>query len=335
MEETTSFPFNFSSCDFPESFNGQFFVDTGISLLLVIIAMVNNGMVIFTSVHNKNAMRHVKYLNRIVTSLAISDFLFGIIGIPLSITYYYLSYTGQADVIISRNERWQLDAIWFVPNILTSSECLHVFLIVSFRFITFLKPFEYQEIHKKYQSMLIPGIWSIAFLLNLLPLIYLLLDDEKYYLVFKYLVIHGLHSAQLVLIAGAYTLTLFIISRQSSIHGQQENHEKEHFTKMVSAVILCMFVCYLPYIIEWHIDVTMVPVKESCEIGEASVIFSTISRHLLQFHSCLNPIIYATTVPAFKEKIKHFVCCRFRHLQDGNQSDETYPDGFTRESRRH
>ena len=183
--------------------------------------------------------------------------------------------------------------------------------------------------------MLIPGIWCLAFLFNLLPLICLLLDHEKYYLVFKYLVIHGLHSAQLVLIAGTYTLTLLIISNQSSIHGQQENHEKTHFTKMVSAVILCMFVCYLPYIIEWHIDVTMVPVKESCEIGEASVIFSTISRHLLQFHSCLNPIIYATTVPAFKDKIKKFVCCQSRHLKDGNQSDETYPDGFTRESSRH
>ena len=335
MAETTRLPTNFSSCDFPESYNGQFFVDTGISLLLVIIAMFNNGMVIFSSVYNKNSMRQMKYLNRIVASLAISDFLFGIIGIPLSITYYYLSYTGQANLIVSRNERWQLDAIWFVPNTLTSSECLHVFLIVSFRFITFLKPFEYQEIHKKYQSMLIPGIWSMAFLLNLLPLICLLLDHEKYYLAFKYLVIHGLHSAQLVLIAGTYTVTLLIISNQSSIYGQHEDHEKTHFTKMVSAIILCMFVCYLPYIIEWHIDVTMVPVKESCEINQGDVIFSTLSRHLLQLHSCLNPIIYATTVPAFKEKIKYFVCCRFRHSKDVNQSDDTYPDGCTRESSRY
>ena len=313
MEGTKSLHTNISSCDFPESYNGQFSIDTGVSLLLVIIAMFNNGMVIFTSVHNKNSMRQMKYLNRIVASLAISDFLFGSIGIPLGITYYYLSYTGQANAIVSRNERWQIDAIWFVPNTLTSSECLHVFLIVSFRFITFLKPFEYQEIHKKYQSMLIPGLWSMAFLLNLLPLICLLLDHDKYYLAFKYLVIHGLHSAQLVLITGTYTVTFLIISNQSSIYGQHEDHEKKHFTKMVSAVILCMFVCYLPYIIEWHIDVTMVPVKNSCEIGEGSVIFSTISRHLLQFHSCLNPIIYATTVPAFKEKIKYFACCRFRH----------------------
>ena len=264
MEETTSLPTNFSSCDFPESYNGQFFVDTGISLLLVIIAMVNNGIVIFTSVYNKNSMRQMKYLNRIVASLAISDFLFGSIGIPLSITYYYLSYTGQANLIVSRNERWQLDAIWFVP-----------------------------------------------------------------------LVIHGLHSAQLVFIAGTYTVTLLIISNQSSIYGQHEDHEKTHFTKMVSAIILCMFVCYLPYIIEWHIDVTMVPVKESCEINQGDVIFSTLSRHLLQLHSCLNPIIYATTVPAFKEKIKYFVCCRFRHSKDMNQSDDTYPDGCTRESSRY
>ena len=96
--------------------------------------LLNNHLIsIFTSVYNKNSMRQMKYLNRVVASLAISDFLFGSIGIPLSITYYYLSYTGQANVIVSRNERWQLDAIWFVPNTLTSSECLHVFLI-SFLF---------------------------------------------------------------------------------------------------------------------------------------------------------------------------------------------------------
>ena len=68
----------------------QFAIENGISVLLALIAMAGNGFVIYVATRKKNRGT-LRYLNRTVKSLAITDFLFGLLGIPLSIVYYYWS----------------------------------------------------------------------------------------------------------------------------------------------------------------------------------------------------------------------------------------------------
>ena len=67
-----------------------------------------------------------------------------------------------------------------------------------------------------------------------------------------------------------YVITLSVIHRQKTNLNQHDtNEEKINFTKMVTGIILCLFICYVPYLIEWQIDVTKV--RKACEISTAEV----------------------------------------------------------------
>ena len=65
-----------------------FWASVGVSVLLAILAIIGNGIVIYVAGRKTNTGT-MRYLNDAVRSLAISDFLIGLVGIPLMITYYY------------------------------------------------------------------------------------------------------------------------------------------------------------------------------------------------------------------------------------------------------
>ena len=41
------------------------------------------------------------------------------------------------------------------------------------------------------------------------------------------------------------------------------------------------------------------------------MVFAALSRMLMQINSCLNPFIYASTIPAFKKVVKSYLVCKF------------------------
>ena len=82
--------FTNTSCHWYQRHTVQYAIDCAISVLLVILSIAGNGFVMYVASRNKNTIT-VKYLNQVVKSLAFTDFMFGFVGIPLSITYYYLS----------------------------------------------------------------------------------------------------------------------------------------------------------------------------------------------------------------------------------------------------
>ena len=66
-----------------------FSTSTVISVILAIVAVIGNGIVIYRAGHERYGQA-LKYLSKPVRSLAITDLLIGLIGIPLIIAYYGL-----------------------------------------------------------------------------------------------------------------------------------------------------------------------------------------------------------------------------------------------------
>ncbi len=46
-------------------------------------------------------------------------------------------------------EKWKLEAIWLLPNILSASTCLHAFLLTSLRLLSLEMPMKYKVINLK------------------------------------------------------------------------------------------------------------------------------------------------------------------------------------------
>ena len=60
-----------------------------ISVILATITVIGNGIVIYLGSHTRYG-ETLKYLNTPVRSLAVTDILIGVIGMPLIVTYYIL-----------------------------------------------------------------------------------------------------------------------------------------------------------------------------------------------------------------------------------------------------
>ena len=57
--------------------------------IIAILAILGNGIVIYVS-HVTRSTGRLRYLDNVVYSLAVTDFLFGIIGVPIITGQYYM-----------------------------------------------------------------------------------------------------------------------------------------------------------------------------------------------------------------------------------------------------
>ena len=60
-----------------------------VCLCVALVTITGNGLVIVVSRKKRN-MTRLKHFDGIVKSLAVTDFLFGVIGVPLIVVNYYL-----------------------------------------------------------------------------------------------------------------------------------------------------------------------------------------------------------------------------------------------------
>ena len=47
------------------------------------------------------------------------------------------------------------------------------------------------------------------------------------------------------------------------------------------------------------------------------MVFAAMARILMQINSCLNPFIYASTIPAFKKVVKGYLVCKSDAKMEG------------------
>ena len=65
-----------------------FWLSVVLCLLMGIVSALGNGLVIYIS-STKDDFGEFRGVNRVVTNLATSDFLFGLIGCPLTIVFWW------------------------------------------------------------------------------------------------------------------------------------------------------------------------------------------------------------------------------------------------------
>ena len=66
-----------------------FWTFASVCILIAILAVLGNGLVISVS-HETRSTGRLRYLDNVVKSLAVTDFLFGLVGTAIVITGHYL-----------------------------------------------------------------------------------------------------------------------------------------------------------------------------------------------------------------------------------------------------
>ena len=60
-----------------------------VCIIIAILTILGNGLVIYVS-HVTRSTGRLRYLDNVVYSLAVTDFLFGVIGVPIITSQYYM-----------------------------------------------------------------------------------------------------------------------------------------------------------------------------------------------------------------------------------------------------
>ena len=78
-----------SKTNLPPDIITLFWMFASICIMVAILAIIGNGIVIYVS-HKTRSTGRLRYLDNVVKSLAMTDFLFGMIATPIALTAYYM-----------------------------------------------------------------------------------------------------------------------------------------------------------------------------------------------------------------------------------------------------
>ena len=198
----TNITTNITSNDIPASYV-IFLVNMVICVLMGIGTVLGNLIVIVT-VTRKKSSGIFRYVNEVVRNLAITDALFGLVGVPLTMVYWYwgklqvsnhrsikyyfnITYSNYLDLISNmaliflsgqsgemamikeNDEDWKIALIRVFPMSLQGSSCFLVSLIVYFRLKVMNNPIEFEQNYRKTGRYVSIMIWIFSFAVNLLP----------------------------------------------------------------------------------------------------------------------------------------------------------------------
>ena len=141
------------------------------------------------------------------------------------------------------------------PNILTTSNCLHIALLVYLRFVAITKPLQYENIHRKHHIKSPILIWFISIIVNILSPISLCFGTEVLNFFVVLFILHGFHTIPIVSIIITYVRMIKSINktneervRLSEFTDKNEIASSRISTSMIKGVSICLIVCYLPYL---------------------------------------------------------------------------------------
>ena len=167
--------------------------------------------------------------------------------------------------------------MWFFPNILTASNCMHVALLVFLRLIALESPDTYEDTHRKLRHIGVAIIWVLSAIVCFLPLIntngctVCSIEDCLMALQISWhIVIHGGHTLPIFMIVILYGRVLWRISRTrirrlslypSPVPEAIERAKlavrtkKNQVSRLIAANVVRLVICYAPYIVAWQINI--------------------------------------------------------------------------------
>ena len=93
-----------------------FWCFVSVCIVIAIIGIIGNGLVIYAS-HQSRSSGRFRYLDSVIKSLAVTDFLFGLVGTPLIITTYYLGKLTKYTINNFMVHRQKEPSLLFILNI--------------------------------------------------------------------------------------------------------------------------------------------------------------------------------------------------------------------------
>ena len=148
----------------------------------------------------------------------------------------------------------------FPSHVLEYSSILHVALLVFLRVITLRNPLSQGDDIRKFRHVAITIIWIISITVVSLDVISQCqgMDDFSMYL--NLVNLHCFKTIPVVGIVLMYGLLLWTVNRQqkqtNNIAISTDNSHREarnrRMTAIVSRVVICLLICYLPYLASKH-----------------------------------------------------------------------------------
>ena len=145
-----------------------------------------------------------------------------------------------------------------VSNIVTTSNCLHIALLVYLRVVAISKPLQYESIHRKHHIKTPLLIWCIAIIINILGPTSRLFDSKDLNFFASLFILHGFHTFPILSIIILYTRMINVIHKRNQEHMKASKICDENdgsisssklSTKMIKGVSICLVVCYVPYLL--------------------------------------------------------------------------------------
>ncbi|XP_022124197.1 adenosine receptor A2b [Pieris rapae] len=287
---------------------------TSLEILVALVAVVGNAMVIHVFRQDRRLRRRTNYY---IVSLAIADFLVGLLGIPFAIL---------ASVGLPRN----LYACLFTVSLLVMLCTISIFCLVAVsvdRYWAILHPMGYsRNVRTKTAICIISVCWVAGGLVGFLPLLgwhaavgpspgcYFVEVMDYNYLLFLYFATIVTPS---VLLAAFYTHIYRVVVKQMSavvtveggqgragtmlrVLGAAQKREVKA-TQNLAIIVFFFIVCWIPLY-------TMNAIKAfmpELDIPNPITYFCIIFSHL---NSAINPLLYAYHLKDFRAALKGLLC---------------------------
>ena len=310
---------NFSNLSFiqqnPSCENWAAIFAVKISLMVVLsiicfFSLVGNTLIIITVYKRPELKRTVNYF---IVNMAVSDFVFPLTAIPVSLTELWSSswqwpIGGTAGSILCKLRNYVM-----AVSLTVSIESL-VWIALD-RFVAVVWPMKFHLITSRFRSFAIASTWIVALAVNStdLYLSELLKDNENIRCseektsllsqVIGYVRFAVLYIAPMVLITILYCAIAVILRKQDKMLQctpvrNRNDHKKRHAIKMSLCIVGLFYLFFLPFAI--GLILWQTPISKWCLYNDVFL----LSSFGLPISSTTNPIVCFTFVQSFSRGLR-------------------------------
>ena len=276
------------------------FVFLAFSVLLAFVIILGNAMVMAAFKYSSKLRRRN---NSLLTSLACSDCLVGVVSLPLWICISGLAFS-------TSNELYMFFISFDIFSALTS--VFHLKVISSERYISVSRPFLYQRLPSNLYSTAIGIAWFSAAVIASLHPLQVMFHLQRYYApVLSVLGFVGPLAAISCMYAGIFRIAR-TLSRHtpgisaSTMRSRKNRLRQEIKTAMTLTIVTCLFfVAWLPFYVVLMSAVFCLPCLPSYPGLRRLIDFV---KWMHYSNSAINPFVYALRDPEMKREFVRLCC---------------------------
>lgn len=307
-------------CDFPTSSIAVQVSKILAYAIILIFGLLGNAFIIVI-VYKRQELRNT--INYFIVNTALSDFVFPLTTIPLSIKD-----------IASNSSHWPLGGTaglilcklrWFLQSVSITVSTISLVWIAVDRFLAVVFPMKLHLISSRFRARAIASTWLVAMLANaFLSNAYELVDENEetvcsnsQNISFAYLTYAKLYTslfqiAPLLATATLYSGIAVSLRRQDQALRnspqvrdlqRQVRKKKLRAIKMAFCIMAAFYICIFPivlYFILWEYTIAV-----SCSFSNKLLFIASV---MLFLSSATNPVICMTFVQSYRQALKGILC---------------------------